>query len=541
MHTHHTRRTHRPACIVRPRHTASAAAVLLLASSAGASPFEVRQLAVLGQQVPGMEPGVVWEYLAAPTIRDGQAWFRADYTGGGSTGFGVHTKDSLWFGAPGQLAPRARVGDTLTDTTVDPPVQTEVLGVQGYFPLGNGRAAFVSSVQSPSPQPRSNQALTISGPDGNEAIARVQSPAPGVGPDAVYNAFGHFAIRGSGDTLIYGAEYILPDRQRGHGLWHRRNGQTDILVHEGATLPGRPDLELTSMTAAPPIRLNNAGNLLFEGTLGTRDHASLIVGTRDDLAPVFEPGDAAPGLPSGTTFDTTRWSGDFSGEGNILARTTLEGPGIDPTNDQALWIGGRDQTRLIARAGDQVPGASPGTRWSDFTIHSQRMALADNEHAAFIATTIDDTSATTTGLWAGDADTLRNITNIGEQAPGMPAGVEFSSFQEVYTNSRGDIVFRAQLEGIGSSLWAMSDDGTLGLLAYAGQLIEVGPGDVREVSMVPGSGVESRTRLGENGELAYVVFFTGGGRGMFHTIVPAPGTLGLLALAGLAAVRRRRA
>ena len=78
-------------------------------------------------------------------------------------------------------------------------------------------------------------------------------------------------------------------------------------------------------------------------------------------------GDHAPGLPSGVLFSSSVWPFGSSGSGRYGILGELQGPGIDASNNSAVYVGNGGSLSLGLRTGDHAPGASDSTRLSFFT------------------------------------------------------------------------------------------------------------------------------------------------------------------------------
>lgn len=529
----------------------AAIALAAMAGSAGASGLKITPVALLNEQVPAKPVGVFWTGFNVPTIdEDGQLWFRADFAGPG--GFAQDGRASLWSGTPdGHLrGPVAKQFDATPGWGGPHPEFNYLENIKtDYARLGNGRAAFFGDVRDAFGE-LDGPGLWVTGQNGLELVVRNRGDVPGV-PGGVFNSIGtlnqnisgtagrngQFAFRGSfrDDSSIYS--------QR--GIWRWEDGQTSLVVREGDTLPGT-NFEVDRLRSSD-LQTNSSGALAFEANL-TNTSAQLVVGAPDALGVVARPGTPAPGMPSDTLFGAAvGWGGDLNDEGNVLIRNRVQGPNVDPTNNEGIWLGNAQDLTLIARTGDQVPGEPSGTTWGRLVIgqRAERLALGNGDNIAFAANVIDPQGDERDGLWAGTPGNIGAIAEAGQQAPGLPTGIEFASFNEIEINARGQMAFGASLDGVdfgsSNSLWAADTNGLLELVVQEGAPFEVAPGDIREVLSVSTSilGREA-TILGDGGQLAFFLRFTDGTSGIFHTVIPAPGTLGVLALAGLGVMRRRR-
>ena len=77
------------------------------------------------------------------------------------------------------------------------------------------------------------------------------------------------------------------------------------------------------------------------------------------------------------------------------------------------------------------------------------------------------------GIWSDRAGELSAIRLEGDQAPGVPSGNAFESFDPVVMNSSGQIAFRGGLQS-GGGTWS-EGSGTLTLIARVGSQEGAGP------------------------------------------------------------------
>jgi hypothetical protein len=80
-------------------------------------------------------------------------------------------------------------------------------------------------------------------------------------------------------------------------------------------------------------------------------------------------GQQAPGAPDGVTFGPDFNSIAFgipvlNDDGQTAFVANLSGNGVDFANDQGIWSEGSGNLALVAREGEQAPGAQIGTYWS---------------------------------------------------------------------------------------------------------------------------------------------------------------------------------
>jgi hypothetical protein len=155
---------------------------------------------------------------------------------------------------------------------------------------------------------------------------------------------------------------------------------------------------------------------------------------------------------------------------------------------------------------------------------------------------------------------LKMIAREKDPAPGVGGSFEFRAFipesvahdpvvQALALNGRGQVVFVGSYaqEANGPfafGLWGTDAAGNLGLIAVPGQSIELGNGDVRQLSSVHyygGTSSEDGQPFAFNdlGQLAYRATFTDGSQAIVVTTVPEPAVMVLGAMSAAYLLARR--
>ncbi|MCO6459497.1 MAG: hypothetical protein J5I93_29645 [Pirellulaceae bacterium] len=220
--------------------------------------------------------------------------------------------------------------------------------------------------------------------------------------------------------------------------------------------------------------------------------------------------------------------GDINGAGQYLITATLTGTGVTFQNNEVVFLAEGDQATMIAREGDVIPGSSalPFLKSSTDAVY----VVGGGGHVLGRSDPFSQQSGTNAiTLFQGDA--WQVIAERDQQAPGLPAGVLFSSFAGAAVNDAGVVVFSAFVTGVGyggkAGVWAYVGN-ELRNVIFEGDLIQVAPGEVIQASGVDmarvlGSGENGRrTVLTDDGRVA---FFTTRGVLVADLARPA-GTLG---------------
>ncbi len=531
-----------------------------------------RTVVLLDDPVVG-DPAAEYGRFAPPWIdKDGGAIYQADISGG--VGY-----RGVWSESGGMSLEYQ--SETHAPGT---PVGTEFDLIRGIVVNKSGQLGIVSDLDGSYPLvDNTNDTGIWSNTSGSlQLIAREGSAAPGGPIGALFDSFASFTrpvLNNNGQMAF------MADMKNGpggvgssdrRGIWRSTSsGALSLVVRKNDQVAGGPVGQLHNGFDNPLI--NENGELAFKGYLTGTDTTGSgaviwaesggalgIVARQGDLAPIV----GSIGEEYGSFFNYL----SMNTNGNLVFtnRLTIGIGGVTSDNDTALWTGAPGSFELIAREGSQAPDAPAGALLT-FVSVPEINALDQIAFRGGLEVGTGGVTADTDGaIWSTTSGTTTGppqiIAREGDAAPGVPGGI-FSSISLPGINDAGQVTFHASLVigpgGVTTSnatgIWAQLPDGNLSLVARIGDSIDVddGPGvDSRTLTGLNYSGFgtgfgndSGRSHFfNEQGKLIFNGHFVGGGggygdQGVFvwdSNLVPEPATLSLLALGGLAVLRRRR-
>jgi hypothetical protein len=489
----------------------------------------VRTVALSGQHAPGTLAGEAFQFfLQSPAINNaGQTAFRAS----------VVTRVGAWSEGSGALSLVARVGDPVSS------LPTGIVYSSVGFPLigEDGSTVLLGGITGPGINSTNDFGILSDRTGSLQFVAREGDQAPDYPAGTVFSAvINEPLLNSDGSTafpaspggywtdttgtlaLTYSAGVVRPAAETGFNaagqlsligsagpcrascdaIWLVDSATTSTVASQGQQAPG---LEIGMRFGGIFSQtLNSRGDVVFHAvanSLGGSANYGIWLFKEGELNLVVRAGNAAPGLPPGVGFESIA-APELNRQGQILFKASLMGAGIDSTNNQSLWIRDQhEQFQLLAREGEQAPGLPTGTLFSSFDSIGGSFPPAD-----------------------------RTINGLGQTA-------FFANFRNPISGAQG------------AGIWAQDSAGNLHPIVWTGQQLEVAPGDVRTVSFVSFSGNGNneeghRSGFNDRGQLAFWAQFPGGGAsGIFVSnlvAIPEPGTLALVGIPALVMLLRRR-
>jgi len=406
-------------------HDATPRALLVFIASVpvAAQDTVVQPIVEIGDQVPGMPSGVVFE------------------------DFGVHPATEQVFGLSAD--PAARIG-------VDG-------GVSFHAYFGSDGLPDTPELEAPSAYFRVIDGVI-------ELVVRTDADAPGL--DVPFGGPGLFPdtpFIGPGGMLTI-SHFTGNPFNPAFGVWSDRTGTLEKIVADGEHLVG-----LAPQTVVDrPFPIARGGSQwivadLVNAPTGDIDPRALWVDHADGLELVLKTELQAPGFEPGVVFGQTG-SNPFgpigflgiNEEERFALTGWIKGPGIDSSLDEGIWVEGDAGLELVMREGEPVP---PGLFDEGATFESKGAttgAFSGQAHAVIQLNTARDLAFTSMveipgdkprvpTLWttrSGELELLAKGTQLfvafaepGDPAPGTDGTFHF--FRQVAINDADEVAFRA--------------------------------------------------------------------------------------------------
>ncbi|MFG0326558.1 MAG: choice-of-anchor tandem repeat NxxGxxAF-containing protein [Phycisphaerales bacterium JB037] len=393
-----------------------------------------------------------FEQLSLRLNDEGEVAFIARLAG---TGVNPSNNFAVFSGSVGhELTARARAGDQAGG------LDTGVVFTSGFIGLSvrlndAGEIAFLGTLTGPGVDGSNNSALLV-GPTGGLpiAVAREGDPAPGLTGDVSYFAFANPELAASGG-LAFSANLNGDDvgPSNAEGLFRRSDtGSLGPIARGGWQAP---ELASGIVFGAPPFEsmsLSDAGHVAFLADLAgpgvgpTNDQALFSDGSGLGLEPIARTGDQAGDLPFGVLYEQFRVA-HIAADGRSVFWSTLTGAGVDATNNSGIFREAANSGIVsVARTGDSAAGFDPEILYSG--IGAPGFVLNEAGGLAFVATLAGP------GMNAFnnqvifrelDASGPEPVVRLGDQAAGLAPGVRYASLSQLKLSNAGSAAFFSTL------------------------------------------------------------------------------------------------
>lgn len=383
---------------------------------------------------------------------------------------------------------------------------------------------------------------------GFHSLVQRGEAAPGF-TDAFFRQYRDFAFNDRLDSALLAdlSGQGAPPFQGTDGIWTGQGNSLTSLVRVGDSMPGFTEPSSFGFFF-PRLALGNDGTAAFAALAenGTQNPGGIWAHRDGEIRLVARQNSQGRQRP-GPRFTNLRYV-RVTDEGATYFHGFLTGDDVNEGNDQAIWIEDGDELRMVAREGDRPLGTGSPLRLGPFaqedTVFGDAMVANAHGRVAFSS----GSNSFPNSIWAEDETGLQLIARTGDQAPGAADGVFFRLFRpEVAFNDAGQVMFTALLGGPGVSsrdgegIWATDRSGNLQLVAREGDSLNLPDFPFAEISGLPRVRNEHFDNQGRF--IAIPAVFGGPDLLIVFGAVAVPEPTGFLLivglLSGLATLRRR--
>jgi hypothetical protein len=506
----------------------------------------IRTVAVSRQSVPGVPGNVTFDRFSVPLLNaSGEIAFAASLTGSN-----IWRDSGIWAGDPESLSVVMRAGDQAFGLP-------DGVRYNGFFDVtsvsegklvfnSNGQVAFIASLTGSGVNSSNDYGIWSGAIGASRLVFRAGDQIPGTLPGVTFGEIGELTVNSSG-------QMAFQSRLQGsgitgwnsEGIWSEGPGALSLIARTGDQAPGLPPGVFYSGLGSEPV-INTSGHVAFQAGLNgshpefSNNFSSIKSVWTDRLGSptlVARGGELAPDTTNGVVFDWVGW--DAPAVLNSADRTafsaSLQGEGISDVNDHGIWSDRLGAVSVVVRAGDAAPIAPGGVTFGGVFEPVMNSAGAVTFFSYLAGNGVN--SSNEKSIWSDGSGSLKLVAREGDQAPGLPPGVVFNSFESfTMINDAGQSAFGASFRGSSSGygIWAQDRSGRLQLIVRDGDQLEVAPGDWRTVESID---IEFFTHgdayaFNALGQVAFRARFTDRSYGIFISnlaTIPEPSSLMLLA------------
>jgi len=520
-------------------------ATAVLASGPGicvqATAVSYETIVLTGDAVPGAGAGVVFDQLSTPVLNNaGQVAFTGLLSG---AGVDETSNNGAWVGDSNSISTLAREGDAVPEAG-----SGVTLGSFSRLRLSDsGQTAMLVNLVGSSVSSVNEDSLWVQDQSGILGmVARDGDIAPGTIPGVAFLHISPFFSLSDSGQIVFVSTLVGPivNGANDNGTWVQENGQLDLVVRRGDSVPRTSLGETVRGMWSPTI--NGSGQIVFTGFLA----GNTVDDTNDRgvwsqaggaLSLIARAGNAAPGAGSGAVFTQDIRPAVINDAGQIAFQATYL---RDNREHSGIWFMQENGTLdALLLAGDFAPGM--GLSNAEFSALGEP-SLNGSGGIAFVGRVIHSgpvDSQSDSGIWSQGNGDLALVAREGDTPPGAAAGIEFADFdsgvgpeRKPVINNAGQVAFSAELRGPGISgenrrgVYATNLEGQLILIARQGDLFDVNDDplveDLRTIQNVfvtffsgtfSGSGGEDgrQSSFNDAGQLAFSLDFLDGTWGVF--------------------------
>ena len=298
-----------------------------------------------------------------------------------------------------------------------------------------------------------------------QTVALSDDPAPGL-DGQTFNYFYPSALNEVGEVIFSGGVDPLSPSTAISGIWHGRPGELTLVAKESGSAPDSSGGSLAFGGIFGFPQLNDQGEAAFAGDLvDPQGDVAIWSGAVSDLSLVARPGAEAPGTGGEPFQEVLSLFGsnpleianpdslalNALGEVAFLGLLGESGDGFD----HGIWSGGGSAPLSLVARGAEQGTIAPDTGGLTFALLTTPH-LSDSSKVSFAAFVDSGNSGDNSGIWLGDAASLRLLVREGEPAP-ETGGLLFGNMGEPVGNASDQVAFVSGLtngsSNLGEGIW----------------------------------------------------------------------------------------
>jgi len=381
----------------------------------------------------------------------------------------------------------------------------------------HGEAAFRATLT----RPEAEGIWAERGAAGLRAVALRGQAAPGIASRS-FESFESVRFNNSGQVAFTATLNAAPSIFNNDGLWLAQpNGSIDFIARSGGRVAGSSK----NVVQIEPeyVTLNHQGNISFRGrytesfTHDARVFSYTGPGTTELVVEAF---DAVPNEPSPRLFSTVAFDGALiDGAGRTFFKGFIGTSTGGPTSEMGIYRHNGQSFTTLARDLRPVPGMTG----VDFNgIYPFDMAINSVGQFAFASSLTGSavTAQNNVGLFRGNPDgSIELLLRRGDQAPGMPAGIQFAEIHSPEINKHGQLAFLGKIRGPGVTaitdemVWVQTRTGEFRAVAREGDAAAEAPAQVFFGDRFSQFQVFRQLVINANGQVAFHSLLKGAGLG----------------------------
>ena len=285
-----------------------------------------------------------------------------------------------------------------------------------------------------------------------DTVALTNLPVPGAGAGINFDDFEAPTINSAGQVAFFSIiDGPGVDGFSDEAVFAGSTNSLQMIVRKGDEVEGLTPGTSFLVISQNPL-LDEFGHVGFLGAMdgpgiNSSNDLAIFSDTTGSLQAVVREGNPAPG--TGAFHANIIQIPSMSNIGQIVFAGNLSGAGVEDINDTALFSHGNGPISLLAREGDPAPGAAPGV---DFVgLQNVRARINANGHTVFHGNLSNGGSE---GLFTDRSGILQSVALAGTAAPGTELGVNFIAFSSssLSINSNDQIAFHAYLVNGGGAI-----------------------------------------------------------------------------------------